>query len=191
MNPTLVFPGSSRRGILRAWMYFFQHNHVPEFLQQRIPNLKTWEYSCSPHHHKNMLYRNDSPMTQSTSQPQSSERILFLSTVQGWGTWNDIPKCILPSPRLNEILNPCSSITPYSLAPSFWFFMQSLPFIPFCQKSMLPSFTSTLSTSHSFGAQRQDVKFTEKKYNHENTAFKETVTLSFYPCKQPISLRED
>lgn len=50
-------------------------------------------------------------------------------SLQGWGTWNYIPKCILPSPRLNEVLNSCSSIMLYSLVHSFWFFMQSLPFI--------------------------------------------------------------
>lgn len=52
-----------------------------------------------------------------------------------WGTWNYIPNCFLPFPCPRANWNPSNPIVPYSLSPSFWFFMQSLLFIPPCVRT--------------------------------------------------------
>lgn len=71
-------------------------------------------------------------MTQSTSQPRSSEMILSLHWAQG--TWNYIPDCFLTFPCPCANLSPSNPIVPYSLSLSFWFFMKSLLFIPPCAR---------------------------------------------------------
>lgn len=131
-SPSLLCPGSKQRGSPRTRCIFLLGKQEPDLLQQKIPNLKTWEYSCSPRHPRNTLYRNHSPMTQSTSQPRRSEMILSLHRAQG--TWNCIPNCFLTFPCPYANLSPSNPIVPYSLSLSFWFFMQSLLFRPPCAR---------------------------------------------------------
>lgn len=127
-----AMPRIQAKGKSKGQVCFLLGKLEPDLLQQKIPNLKTWEYSCFPRHRRNTLYRNHSPMTQSTSQPRSSGRILSLHWAQG--TWNYIPNCFLTFPCPCANWSPSNPIVPYSLSLSFWFFVQCLLFIPHCAR---------------------------------------------------------
>lgn len=82
-QPLFALPSIQAKGKSKGWVYYFLGKLEPNLLQQRIPNLKARECSCFPRHHRNMLYRNHSPMTWSTSQTRSSEVIVSFSTEHG------------------------------------------------------------------------------------------------------------
>lgn len=164
MVSSSLVPESNQRGILRARAYFFLHNQGPELLHQRIPNT---QHSCFPHYHRNTLYWNCSTMTQSISQPWSSEKILF--TVQGCGTWNYIPNCISPFPCPSEILNLSSSIVPCPSTPSFWLFMQFQSFILFCVRIAHYQVSSLHWVPAILLVNKGKMSKSLKGYNHKNS----------------------
>jgi len=176
-HTSLLCPGSKQRGSPQGRVYFFLGKLELDLSQWRTSNLETRECSHFPCHHRNMLYRNHRPMTQSTSQTRSSEMILSLSLHWAWGTWNYIPNCFLPLPCPRANLTPSNPIVPYCLSPFIWFFMQPLPFIPPCVRTGCHLVSPLRQVPTILSLLKGKMSIPMEKKNHENTVFKEMVTL--------------
>lgn len=133
-SPSVLCPGSRQRGSSRTRCDFFTRQAgarplaIIENAQPGDMGIQLLPSSSQEH----AVQKPQSHDSEHISTKKLRDDPLSLHCAQG--TWNYIPDCFLTFPSPYASLSPSNPIVPYSLSLSFWFFMQSLFFIPSCAR---------------------------------------------------------